>query len=81
MLVRQTQKKFIINHSLVLIDGLIQRSINGSRPSPPADAQDGKCYRITAPADHNWQDREDQLALSVAGDWHFIIPSIENQAL
>jgi hypothetical protein len=63
----------------VLIDSLFQRSINGSRASPPSDAQDGEWARITALAEHNLQDREEQIALLVAGDWHFITPTISER--
>ena len=68
----QAQKEFFVNQSLVSIDALLQRAVVGSIPSPPMEASDGDCYRITAGATDEWTAQEDKIALRVGGAWQFI---------
>lgn len=70
----QAQKEFFVNQSLSVLDALVGQSIAGALPAPPTDPQPGDCYRIAAPATGAWEGREDQLALAIGGDWHFIVP-------
>lgn len=74
MLVGQAQKEFFVNQALSLLDGMIGRTVVCALTAPPQAAQDGACYRIAAPATGNWAGREDQLAIAIGGDWHFITP-------
>lgn len=71
----QSQKEFFINQSLAALDGLLQRSINGSLSTPPPSAEEGDCFRIAGPATDAWQGREGQLALRLGGDWHYVSPA------
>lgn len=78
LFVGQAQKEFFVNQSLSVIDGLMMRSVAGALSAPPQAPQDGECYRIAAPATGAWVGRENQLALAIAGDWHFVRPSRGN---
>ena len=66
------------NGAQAVIDGLMMRSVAGALSAPPQAPQDGECYRIAAPATGAWVGRENQLALAIAGDWHFVRPSRGN---
>lgn len=72
--VGQAQKEFFVNQSLSVIDALIGQSAVAGLAEPPADPQPGACYRILATAGGAWAGRENQLALAIGGDWHFVVP-------
>ncbi|MGY6550961.1 MAG: DUF2793 domain-containing protein [Erythrobacter sp.] len=74
LFVGQSQKEFFVNQSLAMIDALLHRSINASLSSPPQEALDGDCYRITSPAQGDWAGREGALAMRIAGEWQFVAP-------
>lgn len=76
MLVGQSQKEFFVNQSLSVIDALLGRSVVAALATPPPSPQDGDCYRIGATATGAWSGRENQLAIAIGGDWHFIVPVI-----
>lgn len=71
----QAQKEFFVNEALSLLDALHARAVAASQPAPPASVADGACYRVTAPATGAWTGKEDRLAILVAGEWHFIMPT------
>ena len=70
----QAQKEFFVNQALSILDALDRRAVVASLASPPIDASDGDCYRVTASATQQWAGKEDQLAIRVAGAWHFVPP-------
>ena len=72
--VGQAQKEFFVNQSLSVIDALIGQSVAAGLAEPPADPQPGDCYRVLAPAAGAWAGRENQLAIAIGGDWHFVVP-------
>ncbi|GMN02278.1 DUF2793 domain-containing protein [Erythrobacter sp. MTPC3] len=71
----QAQKEFFINQSFAMIDGLTRHAVESARNEPPAAADEGECYRVTAPALGGWSGREDNLAIMIGGTWHFIVQS------
>lgn len=70
----QAQKEFFINQSLVVIDALLQRGVNDSLVAPPSDPEEGQCFRIKGGAADDWAGHDDELAVRVAGSWHFVLP-------
>lgn len=48
--------------------------MNGSQANPPTNPAEGDCYRVTATATQQWAGHEDQLAVRIAGAWHFVPP-------
>ena len=70
----QAQKEFFINQSLVVLDALLLRGVDNSFSAPPADPTEGQCFRVTAEATDEWVGHEDDIAVCVAGAWHFIVP-------
>lgn len=74
LFVGQSQKEFFVNQSLAVIDGLLQKTINGADTSPPTDNEEGDCYLVLSPAEDAWEGRENQLALFIGGAWQFITP-------
>ena len=70
----QAQKEFFVNHSLFLLDALHMHTVKSSQAAPPSAATESECYRVKAPATGAWAGREDRIAVSIAGDWHFIEP-------
>ena len=49
-------------------------------PEPPANADEGGCYRIAAPAQGDWAGHEDAIAIRIAGSWH-VVPPVEGTTL
>ncbi|MCU0948929.1 MAG: DUF2793 domain-containing protein [Porphyrobacter sp.] len=72
--VGQAQKEFFVNQSLSVLDALIGQSVAAGLAEPPAEPQAGDCYRVVAPAGGPWAGRENQLAIAIGGDWHFVVP-------
>jgi Protein of unknown function (DUF2793) len=70
----QAQKEFFVNQAMCILDALLSRVATDSRPSPPPSANEGDCFRITAPAAAAWAGHEDKLAVLIGGDWHFVAP-------
>lgn len=70
----QAQKEFFLNQSLVIVDSLHRRSVIASQPAPPTNADEGDCFRITAPATQEWEGCEDHITIQIGGSWHFIAP-------
>lgn len=71
----QAQKEFFVNQALSLIDSLHARSITASLPVPPASTSDGESFRVTAPATGAWAGHEGEIAVRIAGAWHFVPPA------
>ncbi|MFM7402985.1 MAG: DUF2793 domain-containing protein [Erythrobacter sp.] len=71
----QAQKEFFVNQALSLLDALYPRAIDAAQVSPPATPQEGHCFLVTAPAIGAWAGREEQVAVMIGGDWHFVFPS------
>jgi hypothetical protein len=70
----QAQKEFFVNQALCLLDALYPRTVRASQSAPPATPADGESFRVTAPASGAWAGRENQLAVRIGGDWHFVSP-------
>ncbi|MDY7097479.1 MAG: DUF2793 domain-containing protein [Pseudomonadota bacterium] len=70
----QAQKEFTLNQALSSIDALLPRVVTGSFNSPPADAQEGQCFRVTGQAEGAWSGSEEMIALFLGGGWQFITP-------
>jgi hypothetical protein len=70
----QAQKEFFVNQALCLLDALYPQTVRASLGTPPVDPSDGESFRITAPASGVWAGRENQVAVRIGGDWHFIDP-------
>ena len=70
----QAQKEFFVNQALSLLDALDRRSVNASQASPPTNPEEGECFRVTATATQQWAGHEDQIAVRIAGAWHFVVP-------
>lgn len=70
----QAQKEFFINQALGILDGMHAGVVDASIAVPPAAAPEGSSYRITAPAADAWFGCEDQIAIRIGEDWHFIAP-------
>jgi Protein of unknown function (DUF2793) len=71
----QAQKEFYVNQALTILDALAQQAVVASLPQPPANADDGSCYRIAAPATGEWSGHADRLAIRIAGSWHLVTPA------
>lgn len=70
----QAQKEFFINQALSVVDALASSVVLASIGTPPDNASDGACYRITSPASGDWDGHEDQIAIRIAGAWHYVEP-------
>jgi hypothetical protein len=70
----QAQKEFFVNHALSILDALDRRTVIASLAAPPANANEGDCYRVTATATQQWVGEEDHIAIFVAGAWYFVAP-------
>lgn len=73
--VAQAQKEMTHNEALVLIDALIQATVEaGPQADPPMEVAEGKCWLIGADATGAWTGQEDRIGLWTAGGWRFIAP-------
>lgn len=70
----QVQKEFFVNQALTLIDSLLSQTLVASESTPPSAALDGSAFRATAGATGEWAGHEDEIAVRVAGAWHFVAP-------
>lgn len=70
----QSQKEFFVNHALSIIDAAVAKVVVATRATPPADAVEGDVFRVSTGAD-DWAGKDDMLAVSIAGAWHFYEPS------
>ncbi len=70
----QAQKEFFVNQALCLLDALYPRVVRASVTAPPATAEEGDCFRVTAPASGAWTAQEDRIAVLIGGEWHFVSP-------
>ena len=71
----QAQKEFYVNQALTILDALEQRTVAGSMSQPPANAGEGACYRVTAPASDQWSGHTDHIAIRISESWHFVVPA------
>lgn len=71
----QAQKEFFVNQALCLLDALQARVVAASLSFPPVTVSDGQSFRIAAPAGGSWTGRDDNIAVRIGGDWHFIQPT------
>lgn len=74
LLVGQAQKEFFLNQALSILDAVHRNSVNASRPTPPTTPVEGQCFRVTGPASEAWTGNEDNIAIRIGDDWHFIPP-------
>lgn len=70
----QSQKEFFVNQALTILDAMTQQAVVASVPQPPSNAAEGDCYRITAPSGGDWNGHTDEIAIRIAGSWHFVAP-------
>ena len=74
--VSQAQKEVTHNEALVLIDALIQLTVEGAQSVPPAvtDADIGKCWLVGAASSDLWADKSGHIAIWAGGSWRFSVP-------
>lgn len=77
----QAQREFFVNQSLSMIDALIQFAIVDMVSTPPADPIDAQCYIVGTGATGDWLGQDDNIAVRLAGDWHFVIPTDRMQVV
>lgn len=70
----QAQKEFTLNQSLSVIDALLPGVVVDSLGSPPSEAIDSECYRVTSPSSGEWTGKEENIAVRIAGGWQFLSP-------
>jgi len=70
----QSQKEFFLNQSLVTIDALLPRTVQGVLETPPEVASDGDCYLVGPSPLGDWMDKPDCLVIRLGEGWHFIEP-------
>ncbi|MGB7407243.1 MAG: DUF2793 domain-containing protein, partial [Pontixanthobacter sp.] len=70
----QTQKEFYVNEAHARIDMLLHPVVEGIADTPPADAQEGQVWLVSAMPEGDWADRADALAGRQAGSWVYIEP-------
>lgn len=71
----QAQKEPFINHSFSVIDALLTGVVADSLDSPPSSPEDGSAYRVLGNAIGEWNGRDDNIALWIAGAWEFTAPT------
>lgn len=71
----QAQKEFFFNEAQVLVDALLQLSVQGVEETPPANAAEGQCWIVGASPVSDWAGMEDAIALFASGQWKFIQPT------
>lgn len=70
----QAQKEPFINQALLVIDSLLDGTIDGSLSAPPNDPITGSTYRVLAGASDDWQSHDNDIAIWVGQSWTFIEP-------
>lgn len=70
----QTQKEFFVNQAFTMLDTLLQASVSASQSSPPPMPSEGQAYRIVSPANGEWSEHADFIALWIGGEWSFVPP-------
>ena len=70
----QAQKEFFVNQALGILDALQRAAVAASQAEPPAQADEGDCYRVTAPALSDWAGCEDHIAVRIGDSWHLVPP-------
>jgi hypothetical protein len=70
----QAQKEFFLNQALSILDALYPQSVVASQNAPPAALNDSACFRVISPAIEAWLGHEDDIAIGIGGDWHFVAP-------
>ena len=70
----QAQKEFFLNQALSVVDALLQRRVEQVQADPPSDPAEGSCYIVASPATGEWAGKEDDIAVRIGGEWHFITP-------
>lgn len=70
----QAQKEFFLNQALFVLDALHPNAVAASQSAPPAAIEDSACFRVTSPAIQDWEGHEDNIAVGIGGDWHFVAP-------
>ena len=74
--VSQAQKEVTHNEALVLIDALIQLTVENIQSVPPEvnDADIGKCWLIGAAPSGLWANKVGHIAIGTGGCWRFSAP-------
>lgn len=70
----QAQKEFFLNQSLAIVDAVSTGTVVSTTAMPPSDAEEGQCFLIASGATGDWTGRSGQLAIRIAGSWHFVDP-------
>ena len=70
----QAQREFVLNQALSTIDALMAGAVEASLIAAPEIASDGQCFRISANATGEWQNKDDQIAIRIGGGWHYVEP-------
>ena len=74
--VSQAQKEVTHNEALVLIDALIQLTVESTQSMPPAvtEADIGKCWLVGAAPSGLWVNKVGHIAIWTGGSWRFSDP-------
>ena len=70
----QAQKEFFLNQSISLIDAMLAATAVQTIGSPPASPTEGECYIVDPTPSGDWAGHQDQIAIRIGGDWHFVPP-------
>lgn len=70
----QAQKEPFINHTFSVLDSLLAGVVDDSLASPPTNPSDGERYRILENGTGEWLGHDQEIAVSIAGSWQFVLP-------
>ena len=74
--VSQAQKEVTHNEALVLIDALIQLTVESTQSKPPEvnDTEIGRCWLVGAAPSGLWVNKVGHIAIWTGGSWRFSAP-------
>ena len=70
----QAQKEFFLNQSISLIDAMLVATAVQTTGAPPTNPGEGECFIIDVAASGDWAGHEDEIAVRIGSDWHFVFP-------
>ena len=70
----QAQKEITVNHAFLLLDGILNNGVLGTRFNPPENPQDGDLYIVLPDSDKQWLKMDNHLSFFFQKQWYFIKP-------
>ena len=70
----QAQKEFFFNEAQIIIDALLQTSVEGIAISPPVKPVDGQCWIVSNGAEGEWSGQDKAVAVRHGSGWKYIVP-------